>query len=141
MIKPWSQVIKELPNAKLCIIGNGEEDYIQKLKKLQKEIGVEQNIDWKGYINGKEKYELYSNSKIYARSTVYGNNDIVAAEALCTGLPVACPLWEKEQAMRKRETLFDSDVFYYIQDFSDQIFLIKKSDFLNPIYKYFHIYK
>lgn len=88
LIRIWSLVVKELPNAKLCIIGNGEKNYVDRLLRIQKDLGLEKNIEWKGYVNGNEKYTLYSKSKIYAHPTVYDNNGMVAAEALCSGLPV-----------------------------------------------------
>lgn len=53
---------------------------------------------------------------------------------------VANPLWDKELKVREKESIFDSENFWYTQDFSDQIFLVKRVDFLKPIYEYFHIY-
>ena len=41
-----------------------------------------------GYVNGIDKYKLYKSSKLLVHPTVYDNNGMVAAEALCTGLPV-----------------------------------------------------
>lgn len=53
---------------------------------------------------------------------------------------VANPIWDRELKRRERESLFKSEDFLYTQDFSDQIFLVKKTNFIKPIYKFFHIY-
>jgi glycosyltransferase involved in cell wall biosynthesis len=84
----WSMVIKEIPKAKLVIIGNGEEAYEKFLKEKAVKLGIERNINWLGYINGVVKYKIYLQSKIFLHGTIYDNNGMVAAEALCTGLPV-----------------------------------------------------
>lgn len=51
-------------------------------------LGLEKNIFFKGYVNGIEKYMLYLRSRMFLHTTVYDNNGMVAAEALCSGLPV-----------------------------------------------------
>lgn len=53
---------------------------------------------------------------------------------------VANPIWDRELKRRERESLYSNEDFLYTQDFSDQIFLVKKTDFIKPIYKFFHIY-
>lgn len=84
----WRMVLEKKPNAKLAIIGNGEKSYEEFLKDKAKNLRIDKNIKWFGYINGVEKYKIYLQSKIFLHGTIYDNNGMVAAEALCTGLPV-----------------------------------------------------
>ena len=88
LLDVWSMVCKKFPEAKLCLIGNGDENYVKFLKEKAKNLGIKKNIDWLGYVNGIDKYKLYKSSKLLVHPTVYDNNGMVAAEALCTGLPV-----------------------------------------------------
>lgn len=84
----WAQVLKRLPASRLAVIGNGTTDYERHLKKKARHLGLEKSIAWLGYVNNEAKYRLYANSRIHVHPTVFDNNGMVAAEALCTGLPV-----------------------------------------------------
>lgn len=84
----WSLVHARLPTARLSVIGNGEPDYEHALKDKAKRLGFAQTIDWLGYVNNQAKFNIYSEAKVFVHPTVFDNNGMVAAEALCTGLPV-----------------------------------------------------
>lgn len=84
----WSSVVKKNPDAILAIIGNGDSKYEKFLKTKAKKLNINRNLIWFGYINNVAKYEIYLKSKIFLHSTIYDNNGMVAAEALCSGLPV-----------------------------------------------------
>lgn len=88
LLDVWSQVIKSLPSAKLAIIGNGEKSYERFLRSKAEKLGLGNNLKWFGYVDGIDKYQIYLQSKILLHGTIYDNNGMVAAEALCTGLPV-----------------------------------------------------
>ena len=84
----WKHVVDVLPNARISIIGNGEAKYERMLKAKAESLGIAKNLEWLGYVNNEAKYNIYSTARIFAHSTVFDNNGMVAAEALCTGLPV-----------------------------------------------------
>ncbi|MBW7955745.1 glycosyltransferase [Patescibacteria group bacterium] len=84
----WKEVTAVLANAQLAIIGNGDPAYEQYLHQKAEQLGIQDNLTWMGYVNGVEKYRIYLQSKLLTHATVYDNNGMVAAEALCTGLPV-----------------------------------------------------
>lgn len=88
LLEVWALVVKQTPKVKLAIIGNGEKAYEEYLKEKAKNLGIEKNLKWFGYVNGVEKYKLYLQSRIFLHGTIYDNNGMVAAEALCAGLPV-----------------------------------------------------
>lgn len=56
-IKAMSLVIKNFPDSRLFIIGRG--DYEPKLKSLSKDLGVENNVHFLGFIPLKDKIEMY----------------------------------------------------------------------------------
>ena len=84
----WRLVMNRVPQARLAIIGNGAPDYEAFLRKKANRLGVSENVKWLGYVNNVEKYRIYRASKMLLHTTVYDNNGMVAAEALCSGLPV-----------------------------------------------------
>ena len=51
-------------------------------------LGIADTIEWLGYVNNEAKFRIYSESRVFVHPTVFDNNGMVAAEALCTGLPV-----------------------------------------------------
>ena len=69
-------------------MGNGEKKFEEFLKEKVKKLGIDKNINWLGFVNGAEKYKVYLQSKIFLHGTIYDNNGMVAAEALCSGIPV-----------------------------------------------------
>ena len=73
---------------KLTIIGNGSPAYESYLKDKAKHLGIADTIEWLGYVNNEAKFRIYSESRVFVHPTVFDNNGMVAAEALCTGLPV-----------------------------------------------------
>ena len=84
----WKQVLASQPKAKLAVIGNGTPDYETFLRQKAQRLAIDRSIDWLGYVNGPAKFQIYAQSRIFVHPTVFDNNGMVAAEALCTGLPV-----------------------------------------------------
>jgi glycosyltransferase involved in cell wall biosynthesis len=84
----WKIVHEKKPNVRFGIIGNGDKRYEDYLKDKAKRLGITDSIDWLGYVNNEAKYEIYASSKVMVHPTVFDNNGMVAAEALCSGLPV-----------------------------------------------------
>ena len=72
----------------LSVIGNGEPSYEEYLKAKARRLGIADSIEWLGYVNNEAKYRIYAESALLVHPTVFDNNGMVAAEALCTGLPV-----------------------------------------------------
>ena len=88
LLKIWKKCIQLNSSLKLAIIGNGEKYFELKLKNYANKLGINKNIDWLGYVNNHKKYRIYNQSKVLVHTSVYDNNGMVAAESLCSGLPV-----------------------------------------------------
>lgn len=84
----WKLVVAQMPTAKLAVIGNGVPLFEKHLKEKAGRLNISHTIEWLGYVNNQEKYRIYRASRLFVHPTVYDNNGMVAAEALCTGLPV-----------------------------------------------------
>lgn len=84
----WKIVHERCPSARFTVIGNGAAAFEARLKAKAVQLGVADSIDWLGYVNGRDKYAIYRSARVMVHPTVYDNNGMVAAEALCCGLPV-----------------------------------------------------
>jgi len=84
----WRLVRARCPSVRLTVIGNGESVYEAMLKAKAERLGIAESIDWLGYVNNEAKYEIYRSARLLVHPTVFDNNGMVAAEALCSGLPV-----------------------------------------------------
>ena len=84
----WRRVLDEALGARLAVIGNGAPEFERALKAKAKALGVADSVDWLGYVNGEAKYAIYRSARVFVHPTVFDNNGMVAAEALCSGLPV-----------------------------------------------------
>lgn len=73
---------------KLSVIGNGAPAYESYLKDKAKRLGIADTVEWLGYVNNEAKFKIYTEAKVFVHPTVFDNNGMVAAEALCSGLPV-----------------------------------------------------
>ena len=72
----------------LSIVGTGEEE--NRLKALCKEYGLENIVQFHGWINGKEKEKVIMDSQVAVLPSFYEGLPIFVFEALSYGLPVIC---------------------------------------------------
>lgn len=88
LLKIWRMVVDQKPLARLAFIGWGhpgqKEMFIGKIK----EIGLDKNISFLGFVDGAEKYRVMKSSKILLFPSHYESFGIVVLEALAAGLPV-----------------------------------------------------
>lgn len=77
-------VSEKLPDVKVAIIGNGEEE--NNCKNLAKELGVQNNITFYGFLdNG---YGLLKNSKVQILTSISEGTPMCALEGQVCGLPI-----------------------------------------------------
>lgn len=84
LIDIWREVVKIIPDAKLCVIGNGPEKRI--LEEQAKKYNL--NIEIKGWVSDKMKYEFMKRSKVFVFPSYYESWGIAIAESMACGLPV-----------------------------------------------------
>lgn len=88
------EVIHELiykNNVKICFNVVGEGPYEKELKKLAKDLKVDESISWKGFVppsNHEKLLEYYKETDIFLLLSESENYGIVVAEALTMGTPV-----------------------------------------------------
>ena len=70
------------------IAGKGEDSYEATLKKLAQELNIAHAIEWVGWLDGDEKYELLANADLFVLPSYNENFAMVVIEALAVGTPV-----------------------------------------------------
>lgn len=92
----WKIICAKKSDAKLAIIGDGPEK--ERINKLVKRIGIENNVTLFGFVSEDEKYRILTNSKVYVFPSYLESWGIAVAEAMACGLPVVAyglPVYEE----------------------------------------------
>lgn len=85
LIKAVALLPKSL-NVKLEIVGDGgEREY---LENLAKELGLEQNIEFRGHISDEELPKVYERATLFAMPSIAELQSIATMEAMASGRPI-----------------------------------------------------
>ena len=75
-------------NVHLAIAGAGEKDYIEGLKKKAKKLGINSKIEWLGWIDREQKFDILMQADLFALTSYNENFANVVIESLHVGTPV-----------------------------------------------------
>ena len=78
----------QLQGYELWIAGEGEAGYIEELKQLAGQLGIERRVRFPGGVYGDEKWRLFREADLFVLPTHSENFGIAVAEALACGTPV-----------------------------------------------------
>jgi len=78
-------VLKDCPDAILKVCGDGELD---KCKLLAKELNIDQNINFLGWVNEEEKFNLLNQSKVYILPSYFEALPMSILEAMSAGIGI-----------------------------------------------------
>ncbi len=83
------EVISKL-TIKVClqVVGTGEKQYIKTLKRKAKELHIEDQVDWLGWKNRDEKFDILMQADLFALTSYNENFANVVVESLHVGTPV-----------------------------------------------------
>lgn len=88
LVKIWKLICKEIPKAKLGIIGKGEERVIGELKREIQRAGLEEKINLLGYLKDDEAFKTIKTSRVFVFPSYEEGFGIAPLEAQALGLPV-----------------------------------------------------
>lgn len=88
LIDAWRFLASDYPEWSIIIVGNGEEGYINQLKKKITKAELEGCIEIIPPVFGKEKVDLYQSSALFVLPSYSENFGMVIAEAMSCGVPV-----------------------------------------------------
>lgn len=84
LLKAFKKLNK--PGLKLCITSEGPEK--ERLVELAKKLGISERVRFLGYVNEKEKRDLYRHAKLFVTPSPTDTQGLVALEAMQYGAPV-----------------------------------------------------
>lgn len=73
---------------RLIIAGEGPTDYVNFLHKCARKWGIEDSVEWPGFITGRAKKELFRTAEIFVLPSQDENFGVATVEAMASGLPV-----------------------------------------------------
>ncbi|MFA5993696.1 MAG: glycosyltransferase family 4 protein [Parcubacteria group bacterium] len=76
------------PDISLVIMGGGDKKIEKKFLKKITEAGLDENIDYVGFISSDKKFDYLRQSKVFIFPSYYESFGQVALEAMANGLPV-----------------------------------------------------
>ena len=88
LIEAASILKKELDGYQIVIAGEGDAAYIDTLKQMTLQVGVQNIISFAGGVYGEEKWNLFRKADVFVLPTFSENFGIAVAEALASGTPV-----------------------------------------------------
>jgi len=84
LIKAIPLVIKQVPEARLMILGEGSEK--QSLMKLADSLGISNKVTFAGRVNNFEIPAFFKNAKVYVSTSLEDGTSVSLLEALASGL-------------------------------------------------------
>lgn len=87
LIKIWRYVCNSRPAARLAVIGAGSPAYHEEVLKEINAQGLKKSIDLLGFIDGEDKYRVFTKSMVIVHPAVYDSGGMAACEGMAWGLP------------------------------------------------------
>jgi glycosyltransferase involved in cell wall biosynthesis len=87
VIKAFFNIQKELKDAQLWIVGDGDKAYIEELKKMMKTYSINPKVKFFGSVDEANKFELLKKAQILLHASVKEGWGIVVIEAASQGTP------------------------------------------------------
>lgn len=88
LMEIWQKVMIVFPDAKIIILGNGEDYYMKNVKAEINNLGLENNFILKGFIDGVEKYKLIKQSKILVLPSYLEGKPNAFNDGMSSKLPI-----------------------------------------------------
>jgi len=88
LVDIWRQVVPQIPDAKLTIIGGGTDEFVARLRRRIADKGMSSSIEVCGYLPEKEAFDVVRSSGVFLFPSHEEGFGIVVAEALACGVPV-----------------------------------------------------
>jgi glycosyltransferase involved in cell wall biosynthesis len=124
LLEIMSHIVRDFPSATLAITGDiskENREYIGKLMKLAKELGIEKNVKFLGFKTQEELVKLYNSADVYVYSVPREDFGLGPVEAMACGTPAV--VWNDGGG--PCETVIDGETGfrarpYDMRDFADK---------------------
>jgi glycosyltransferase involved in cell wall biosynthesis len=87
LLEAFHIVTNRLVDARLSISGDGEQNYVDNLKRQVATLGIAEKVTWTGHVSGVDKAATFAAASVFVLPSSSENFGIAVAEALAAGLP------------------------------------------------------
>lgn len=88
VLSAMAELAGVLPDARLTIVGEGKEG--PWLKRIARQLGIEERVQWLGQLSQDELFPLYRSHTAFVFPSLHDSSGNVIMEAMSQGLPVIC---------------------------------------------------
>ena len=88
LLPAFARLRSRLPDVVLVLAGSGEPSFVAGLHELARNLGIESDIVWTGFLEGESKKAALAFASIAVLPSYSENFGVAAAEALAMGLPL-----------------------------------------------------
>lgn len=85
-VRMMRKVVAEIPDAKLRLVGGGDESLMRATADLVRELGLEKNVELVGFTHDVAAY--YSKASVFVLSAEYEGFSLTFGEAMAHGIPI-----------------------------------------------------
>ncbi|MEM7774291.1 MAG: glycosyltransferase [Pseudomonadota bacterium] len=80
--------MSRVPNARLIVVGNDEENYRPQLESIAEQCGVGERVEFRGPLYAEDKWRAFAEADLFVLPSYSENFGISVLEAMAAGLPV-----------------------------------------------------
>jgi glycosyltransferase involved in cell wall biosynthesis len=88
LLDGFAKIRAARPDAVLVIAGNGDEAFTSRLREQALQLGIQRDIIWAGFLEGKEKLAAFAAADVFVLPSYSENFGVAVVEAMASGLPV-----------------------------------------------------
>lgn len=88
LLPAFAELRRRRPEVALLIAGEGERDYLARLRADAQRLGVADHVVWAGFLAGDDKRAAFAAATLFVLPSYSENLGIAALEAMAAGLPV-----------------------------------------------------
>ena len=88
LLAAFARVRAQVRDVALVLGGAGEKDFVERLRRQARELGLEPDIVWAGFLEGDSKKAAMADADIFVLPSYSENFGVAAVEAMAAGLPV-----------------------------------------------------
>jgi phosphatidylinositol alpha-1,6-mannosyltransferase len=91
LLKAMSQVLPTVPEARLVMVGDGDDQH--RLKAEAAALGISESVEFTGFIDEQRLHEQYCRASVFALPSAQEGFGLVYLEAMARGIPVIGCNW------------------------------------------------